>query len=615
MNLIPSSTDEKQFVKWAKNIIQQSHFSKQSTILNWRRILYSLPLNSKFGTILQNIDTNNDQYMIDLGDGEIGLSEIYLLALFIGHGRWTDPRISGITLSCWSRVIILSLENIDIPPNETGDLIDSLAENQTLTSLNLNGVNGLGGYADEDDYFIPVVKNGRKLAHLIEKNKKLIYLSSKYCHMGMLALNSIAKALETNKSLTSLNLGNNTWWWDERTDELLSDQNFDPSGIRNIAKSLCLHNTTLVQIEILSLPLQHLFLCGSGYALKVYDIEEDDVANENIETKEQREVQEHQEVDRNEVTGEEEISKKEEDENKINDPLTSTPIIDSKRLTFGVDISYRDMRVGRPDVIFAVECIKFNQQCKSLSFSGCKIEKDSIISLCELIHIHDGIEKLDLTRIETRLKDSQSLANSVIENINTKATLKIFSDIPIHRIKSNEITNLMLKGAGIGTHGALVLCNLLSRSGLNSLKSLYLSSNNINTFGAKAFGKVFAVNTTITFIDLRDNLIEAAAIDVMADGMESNPGICNLETLDLQDNVIGGYMISKSIPELLKFTNIYHGHASKRMNQNYEDEEDSPGSTSMLKESSLFVGGNGIKLPLAHKLRDDYEGSALKVFV
>ena len=51
------------------------------------------------------------------------------------------------------------------------------------------------------------------------------------------------------------------------------------------------------------------------------------------------------------------------------------------------------------------------------------------------------------------------------------------------------------------------------------------------------------------------------------------------------------------------------------MDQNYEDEEDSPGSTSMLKESSLFVGGNGIKLPLAHKLRDDYEGSALKVFV
>ena len=93
MNLIPSSTDEKQFVKWAKNIIQQSHFSKQSTILNWRRILYSLPLNSKFGTILQNIDTNNDQYMIDLGDGEIGLSEIYLLALFIGHGRWTNPRM------------------------------------------------------------------------------------------------------------------------------------------------------------------------------------------------------------------------------------------------------------------------------------------------------------------------------------------------------------------------------------------------------------------------------------------------------------------------------------------------------------------------------------------
>ena len=44
---------------------------------------------------------------------------------------------------------------------------------------------------------------------------------------------------------------------------------------------------------------------------------------------------------------------------------------------------------------------------------------------------------------------------------------------------ANNITNLMLKGVGIGTHGALVLCDLLSREngGLNSLKTAALISS------------------------------------------------------------------------------------------------------------------------------------------
>ena len=204
----------------------------------------------------------------------------------------------------------------------------------------------------------------------------------------------------------------------------------------------------------------------------------------------------------------------------------------------------------------------------------------------------------------------------------------------MNKIMANSITNLMLKGVGIGTHGALVLCDLLSRENgsLNSLKALYLSSNFIYTYGAKAFGKVFAINTSLTFIDLRDNLIEAAAIDVMAEGMASNPEILSLETLDLQDNVIGGYMVSKTIPELSKLAQVFHGHASKRINKSYEDYDasagvgtlgggigTSPGANNSnyptTKESNLFVGGNQVVFGLASKLRDDYEGSALKVFV
>ena len=211
---------------------------------------------------------------LDLSDEAIGLTDVHLLALYMGHGRWSDQRVTGINLTRWSNVTYLSLENQDIPPDEVGRLLDSLAHNQTLTALNLNGVNGMGGYADEDDYFIPALANGKKLAKVIEKHKKLVYLTCKYCHMGMRALTAIGKALEKNTTLTALNLGNNTWWWDEHTDELLSDQNFNATGIKDLAKGLCLHNSTLVYIEILSLRAQHLLLSGSGYAINVYELEE-----------------------------------------------------------------------------------------------------------------------------------------------------------------------------------------------------------------------------------------------------------------------------------------------------------------------------------------------------
>ena len=232
--------------------------------------------------------------------------------------------------------------------------------------------------------------------------------------------------------------------------------------------------------------------------------------------------------------------------------------MDTKRSTFGVEITFRDTRVGRPDVIFVVECIKFNPLCKVLSFSGCKIVKNRLHRFASYL-ILIGVLKTLFDSHRNQVERFTNYSGKCHKKYRHDRTLKIFSDIPIHKFTSNNITNLMLKGAGIGAHGAIVLCNLLSRENgaLNSLRSMYLSRNNIHTFGAKAFKEVFAVNTTLTFIDLRDNLIEAAAIDEMALGMESNPGIMNLETLDLQDNVIGGYMVSKKMDELLRFANAF----------------------------------------------------------
>ena len=86
MNITPSCEEERLFVEWAKNVIRNNDFSKQSTILDWRRALYSRPLESLFAQKLQNIDAHNDENALDLSDEAIGLTDVHLLALYMGTG-------------------------------------------------------------------------------------------------------------------------------------------------------------------------------------------------------------------------------------------------------------------------------------------------------------------------------------------------------------------------------------------------------------------------------------------------------------------------------------------------------------------------------------------------
>ena len=89
----------------------------------------------------------------------------------------------------------------------------------------------------------------------------------------------------------------------------------------------------------------------------------------------------------------------------------------------------------------------------------------------------------------------------------------------------------MLKGAGIANFD--VRCATYYRENGAPAPSISFQQLSFIRLEPRHL-EVFAVNTTLTFIDLRARLIEAAAIDEMALGMESNPGIMNLETLDLQ---------------------------------------------------------------------------------
>ena len=505
----------------------------ESNILEWRKKLYtrSTPL----ANVLILADTDNSVTDINVENMSLEREDCDLLAQWLEYNRWRTD-FNRLQVSVWSNLASLSLKNCVLGHGECEIVLNAIAKTKTLRILDVSG-NCLGGYADEDDYFVPTLRTGKALAKVIEANKNLTWLSAKYCHLGMRTMRSISSALEKNCTLTYLNVGSNTWWWDENTDELLSDQMFDSSGIKSLAAALCTFNQTLVYLELLSTGLYPLLVNGKGNGMGL--------------TQEQSE---------------------------------------------GYTLSFRDHRLGRIDIIFIVECIKKNSRCKVVSFSGCVVEKQAAESLANMLEKNQIIESLDLTRVRSRHKDAMILARAALKS----PGLKMFADIPMEKIRNNIIQSLMLNGVGIGPHGCIVLTQLLCAE-QTSLTHLYLAKNEIGTFGAKAFEIAFSRNTTLEFIDLRGNMIEDAALENMARGLLNNPGIINLKTLDLQDNVIGGFGVSKRVDGLFSFADALVVHAQRHANNGLP--------------SQLFIGGNALKHHIALSLRETYGESRLEVFV
>ena len=80
----------------------------------------------------------------------------------------------------------------------------------SLTALDVSA-NQIGGYSDDDDFFIPVMSPGDALSTMLKDNKSITSLKASYCNMGMHAVDGLAKALagdgtENNRTLTLLDV-------------------------------------------------------------------------------------------------------------------------------------------------------------------------------------------------------------------------------------------------------------------------------------------------------------------------------------------------------------------------------------------------------------------------
>jgi len=162
------------------------------------------------------------------------------------------------------------------------------------------------------------------------------------------------------------------------------------------------------------------------------------------------------------------------------------------------------------------------------------------IVLAELIQLSQVLENLSVANNNIDGEAAQQLARVVLRS----ASLEVFSEIPIKKLRADALTKLDLRGVGVS--GALVLSDLLKFSAV--LTELDLAGNNISPEGAVAISEALKVNAVLTTLDLFNNNIGPEGAIAIAEALKVN---AVLTRLGLQNNNIG-FEGAKAIAEVLK---------------------------------------------------------------
>ena len=106
------------------------------------------------------------------------------------------------------------------------------------------------------------------------------------------------------------------------------------------------------------------------------------------------------------------------------------------------------------------------------------------IVLAELIQLSPVLENLSVANNNIDGEAAQQLARVVLRS----ASLEVFSEIPIKKLRADALTKLDLRGVGVS--GALVLSDLLKFS--SALKSCNLLKNGLDVESATMLSKIGA---------------------------------------------------------------------------------------------------------------------------
>ena len=431
---------------------QISRGVRAASLLEWRRRLYSRPSNaSQLVKLLRKSDEDNsvkDIAIPDTSDELVGGEDLPLLSFWLAYGRF-HHELRGFSSSVWLAVRSVNIQGCNLPHDQCELLFISMRKSTpSLTDVDCSS-NQVGGYADENDFFIPVLTSGAALAKLLEVNTSITSLKARYCGMGMRTVRAIAEALaDRNRTLISMDIGANSLWWDEvEVDELQSDQCFSRDALDEVIRALRA-NYVLTKLVVSAAVLKPDHLCGR--------------------------------------------------------PLNSLP---GRLRENPARINFASSRASRSDVIIITECVRRNPLARHFSLANTRIDREAAEAICDLMtDVTHKLIDIDLSGITCPFKVSRRLAAAALQHDN----LKIFCSIPMKSIRDGTSSNLMLKGAHVGLHGAIVLASLLATN--ESVATLYVSENDFGTDGLIEFAKALRTNRGLRFIDMRQNFLQARAL-------------------------------------------------------------------------------------------------------
>ena len=592
-------------------------------VMDWRRRLYSKEHDeSHVADLLRRSDRDNSIFDIDADDSADELHDgqvVALLSFWMFHAR--SQNLHGG--STWLSIRSIDISGCNLEHNIMEIFFQGMiGTTPSLTSLDVSA-NQIGGYSDDDDFFIPILSPGAALASLLKDNNSITSLKASYCNMGMHAIHGLANALtNSNRSLTVLDVSANSLWWDEiNVDELDSDRCFGTDAMYSIA-TMMEENHVLQNVKVSAAEFKPHRLLGRELFNNIRPANGSD------------------------------SEKKEKEKEKDRDNL--------ERISFGIG-GNMGARASRSDLIIVMECLKSNPCVTSLSLSGLRVDHEAAESVARLIQqLPPKLVLFDLTKVQTPMKTSRVLADAVMANLHEqwrlhdeKTTkerqkdqrrsgfvklpkkgcdfdwnppgednfvvdkhnmLRTFSDIPVLRLCGGGpmvVTKLSLKGAGIGLHGAIVLSELLKRN--NTVTHLYLSENNVGTRGCMVLGDaIYGVSQSVVFVDLRQNGIENKAMEhcgkVLRARLErgtvgdmgGNRPPPPLTAWDVQQNVIGGFGVSSELPGMNEYLEAMSDLAKTR--------EVGGGVT-------VYLSGNQIRPTIAREMLAAHAGTKLKLFV
>jgi hypothetical protein len=175
-----------------------------------------------------------------------------------------------------------------------------------------------------------------------------------------------------------------------------------------------------------------------------------------------------------------------------------------------VNVGYN--RIGKAQVLNLVSIFKQQDQMKSVGFAGCDLGVDEAKAVADYVSVSGGLTSLNLsdnqlcgldmwgngtynaegitaiadalrvngalTRVDVRCNSiagdgAAQLSAAVLGNLK----IEMYNEIPIKEMRANSLTELDLKGKGVGVEGGMVVAGLIPVMG--ALTSLDLSSNQL----------------------------------------------------------------------------------------------------------------------------------------